>query len=78
MSPTIVLLLAATVVGVTLSEPACAQANAEQNAAPNPYRHDVGWLKPLVAKAGGMINGASEAEADVAQPQSDVDMIMSN
>ena len=38
----------------------------------------VGWLKPLVAKAGGMINGASEAEADEAQPQSDVDMIMSN
>ena len=38
----------------------------------------VGWLKPLVAKAGGMINGASEAEADEAQPQSDADMIMSN
>jgi hypothetical protein len=36
------------------------------------------WLKPLVAKAGGMINGVSEAEADDAQPQSDVDMIMSN
>jgi len=38
----------------------------------------VGWLKPLVAKAGGMINGATEAEADEAQPQSDVDLIMSN
>jgi hypothetical protein len=38
----------------------------------------VGWLKPLVAKAGGMINGASEAEADEAQPQSDADLIMSN
>jgi hypothetical protein len=38
----------------------------------------VGWLKPLVAKAGGMINGASEAEADEAQPQNDADMIMSN
>jgi len=38
----------------------------------------LGWLKPLVAKAGGMINGASEAEADEAQPQSDADMIMSN
>jgi len=38
----------------------------------------VAWLKPLVAKAGGMINGASQAEADDAQPQSDVDMIMSN
>src|SRR4051794_10890117 len=38
----------------------------------------VAWLKPLVAKAGGMINGASEAEADEAQPQSDVDLIMSN
>src|ERR1700687_5298074 len=31
----------------------------------------VGWLKPLVAKAGGVINGISKAEADDAQPQSD-------
>ena len=38
----------------------------------------VGWLKPLVAKAGGMINGSSEAEADEARPQSDADLIMSN
>jgi len=40
--------------------------------------HAVGWLKPLVAKAGGIINGVSEAEADEAQPQSDADLIMSN
>jgi hypothetical protein len=40
--------------------------------------HAVGWLKPLVAKAGGIINGASEAEADEAQPQSAADLIMSN
>jgi hypothetical protein len=38
----------------------------------------VGWLKPLVAKAGGIINGISGSEADDAQPQSDVDLIMSN
>jgi len=38
----------------------------------------VGWLKPLVADAGGMINGVSAAEADDVEPQSDVDMIMSN
>jgi hypothetical protein len=36
------------------------------------------WLKPLVAKAGGMINGVSKADTDDARPQSDVDMIMSN
>ncbi len=36
------------------------------------------WLKPMVAKAGGIINGVSEAEAEEAQPQSDADMIMSN
>ena len=36
------------------------------------------WLKPMVAKAGSIINGVSEAEADEAQPQSDVDLIMSN
>jgi hypothetical protein len=36
------------------------------------------WLKPMVAKAGGIINGVSQAEADEAQPQSDVDLIMSN
>jgi hypothetical protein len=38
----------------------------------------VAWLKPLVAKAGGIINGASEAEADEAHPQIDADLIMSN
>jgi hypothetical protein len=38
----------------------------------------VNWLKPMVAKAGGIINGVSEAEAEEAQPQSDVDLIMSN
>jgi hypothetical protein len=36
------------------------------------------WLKPLVAKAGGMINGVNKSETDDARPQSDVDMIMSN
>lgn len=36
-----------------------------------------GWLKPLVIQAGGVINGASEAQAEDAQPQSDADMIMS-
>ncbi len=38
----------------------------------------VGWLKPLVAEAGGMINGVSGAEAEEAEPQNDVDLIMSN
>jgi hypothetical protein len=38
----------------------------------------VGWLKPMVARAGGLINGISEAEAEDAQPQSDADLIMSN
>jgi len=38
----------------------------------------VGWLKPMVARAGGLINGFSEAEAEDSQPQSDVDLIMSN
>jgi hypothetical protein len=36
-----------------------------------------GWLKPLVIQAGGVINGASEAQAEEAQPQSDADQIMS-
>jgi hypothetical protein len=36
-----------------------------------------GWLKPLVIQAGGVINGASEAQAEEAQPQSDADLIMS-
>jgi hypothetical protein len=36
------------------------------------------WLKPLVIQAGGVINGASEAQAEEAQPQSDADMIMSS
>lgn len=36
-----------------------------------------GWLKPLVIQAGGVINGASEAQAEDAQPQSDADLIMS-
>jgi hypothetical protein len=38
----------------------------------------LGWLKPLVAKAGGIINGVSQQQAEDAQPQSDVDLIMSN
>src|SRR5437868_10750385 len=38
----------------------------------------VGWLKPMVARAGGLINGISEAEVEDAQPQSDADLIMSN
>ncbi|MDQ8731472.1 hypothetical protein [Bradyrhizobium sp. LHD-71] len=36
-----------------------------------------GWLKPLVIQAGGVINGASEAQAEEAEPQSDADLIMS-
>ena len=36
-----------------------------------------GWLKPLVIQAGGVINGASETQAEEAQPQSDADLIMS-
>ncbi len=36
-----------------------------------------GWLKPLVAQAGGVINGATEEQAEEAQPQSDADLIMS-
>src|SRR5688500_11504619 len=36
-----------------------------------------GWLKPLVTQAGGVINGASESQAEEAQPQSDADLIMS-
>jgi hypothetical protein len=35
------------------------------------------WLKPLVIQAGGVINGASPAAVDEAQPQSDADRIMS-
>jgi hypothetical protein len=38
----------------------------------------VDWLKPLVAKAGGIINGVSAADADTVQPQGDADVIMSN
>ena len=37
----------------------------------------VSWLKPLVGKAGGIING-TDAQSDTARPQSDVDRIMSN
>lgn len=36
----------------------------------------VGWLKPLVATAGGIINGVAPAE-DVAAEQADVDSILS-
>jgi hypothetical protein len=36
-----------------------------------------GWLKTMVIQAGGVINGASEAQAEEAQPQSDADQIMS-
>jgi hypothetical protein len=36
------------------------------------------WLKPLVGRAGGIINGVSETGVVDTQPQSDVDMIMSN
>src|ERR1700755_3033544 len=32
---------------------ASAQADAEQSAAPNPYRHDVGWLKPPAGRQMG-------------------------
>ena len=34
------------------------------------------WLKPLVIRAGGVINGGDDAAAD-ARPQNDVDQIMS-
>jgi len=39
--------------------------------------HAVGWLKPLVGKAGGIINGIEETGADEPHLQSDVDLIMS-
>jgi len=35
------------------------------------------WLKPLVAKAGGIINGIDETAAENARPQSEADLIMS-
>lgn len=36
-----------------------------------------GWLKPLVIQTGSVINGASEIQAEEAQPQTDADLIMS-
>jgi sugar lactone lactonase YvrE len=51
------LLLAAAVVAALSGGPALAQANAEQNAAPEPYQHEVGWLKaPEGRKMGQSIN----------------------
>ena len=35
------------------------------------------WLKPLVAKAGGIINGVDGDATDQARPQSEADLIMS-
>ena len=35
------------------------------------------WLKPLVIRAGGVINGGDAAPAEDARPQNDVDKIMS-
>lgn len=37
----------------------------------------MGWLKPLVIRAGGVINGGDDAPADDARRQNDVDKIMS-
>jgi hypothetical protein len=36
-----------------------------------------GWLKPLVAQAGGIINGTGEVRIEDGQPQSGADLIMS-
>jgi hypothetical protein len=36
----------------------------------------VGWLKPLVAQAGAIINGTDNEAAETARPQSDADRIM--
>jgi hypothetical protein len=36
-----------------------------------------GWLKPLVAQAGGIINGTGEVRVEDGEPQSGADLIMS-
>jgi hypothetical protein len=36
-----------------------------------------GWLKPLVAQAGGIINGTGDVRVEDGEPQSGADLIMS-
>jgi hypothetical protein len=51
---TTALLFGTALAVATSAGSACAQAGAEQNAAPNPFRHDVGWLKPPAGRQMGL------------------------